>query len=193
MSAAAPQLSRGEFFAAFTGLFALAGVAGAQAPAAAQADGPDVTEKLRLPRAIVLVRHAEKAVEGGADPALAPAGVQRAERLAQMLAASGVTHLFATEFVRTRATLEPLAKLVERPITEVSARDPKGLLSALESLPRGALAIVAGHSNTVPALVEKLSGGRAKPTIEESEYDRLFLVVQWGTERGAQLALELRY
>ncbi len=192
MSAPSPRLSRGEFVAAFTGVLALVGIGRAEA-SQAQGEGADVTEKLRFPRTIVLVRHAEKAAEGGADPALTPAGVQRAERLAQVLAASGATHLFATEFVRTRATLEPLSKRAQRPVTEVSARDGKALLSALESLPRGALAVVAGHSNTVPALVERLSGGRARPTMDESEYDRLFLVVQWGTERGAQLALELRY
>lgn len=193
MSSAGPRLTRGEFLAAFTGVFALAGGAAANPQAGGQGQSEDVTEKLRFPRAIVLVRHAEKAAEGGTDPALSPAGVQRAERLAQMLAASGVTHLFATEFIRTRTTLEPLSKLAQRPVSEVSARDPKALLSALESLPRGALAVVAGHSNTVPALVERMSGGRSKPTIDESEYDRLFLVVQWGTERGEQLALELRY
>jgi hypothetical protein len=45
----------------------------------------------------------------------------------------------------------------------------------------------------VPALVEKLAQGRAKTAIDDSEYDKLFVVVQWGAERGQQFTLELRF
>jgi phosphohistidine phosphatase SixA len=141
----------------------------------------------------VLVRHAEKAASGGDDPALSDAGEGRARRLADMLRASGVSHLFASEFLRTKATLAPLSVALQRSIVSVPARDQGALLSALESLPRGSLAVVAGHSNTVPALVEKLAQGRAKRTIDDSEYDKLFVVVQWGAERGQQFTLELRF
>jgi phosphohistidine phosphatase SixA len=188
-----------EFLGGLFGAAAVAGLAGALAgqqapdrPAAPQEEG-ETTDLLRFPRAFVLVRHAEKSAAPANDPQLSEAGAARAERLAQMLRHSGVTHLLATEFVRTQATLAPLAAAVQRPVTTVAARDGKGLLSALDSLPRGALAVVAGHSNTVPTLVERLSGGRAKPTIDESEYDKLFLVIQWGPGTGMQHALELRF
>jgi phosphohistidine phosphatase SixA len=177
------------------GVVAFAGVANAtQGDASAGTQAPaDATDALRFPRVFVLVRHAEKGAEPANDPPLSEAGAARAERLAQMLRHSGVTQLIATEFVRTQATLAPLASAVGRPVTTVSARDAKGLLSALDSLPRGSLAVVAGHSNTVPALVERLSGGRAKPSIDESEYDKLFFVVQWGAGKGLQHAFELRF
>lgn len=191
MNGAGSVLSRGEFFLALAGVCGLAGAASGQGQ---EAGGePDAAAALRYPHAIVLVRHAEKAAEPANDPALSDAGVARAQRLAQMLARSGVTHLYATEFVRTKDTLAPLSAAAQRPVTTVAARDAKGLLSALDSLPRGALAVVAGHSNTVPALVERLSGGRTKPAIDDSEYDKLFLVLQWGEGRGQQYALELSY
>ncbi|HEV8111716.1 MAG TPA: histidine phosphatase family protein, partial [Planctomycetota bacterium] len=57
------------------------------------------------PTTIVLVRHAEKDAAGDArDPGLSTEGKARAERLARMFAAAGVTHLFATEFHRTQDT-----------------------------------------------------------------------------------------
>lgn len=178
-----------QFLGGLLGLGALAGVAAAQSK---QGEEVDALDALRFPRAFVLVRHAEKAAEPAADPPLTEAGAARAEKLAQMFRHSSVTHVFATEFVRTQATVAPLGIAIGRPPTIVSARDGAGLLSALDTLKRGSLAVIAGHSNTVPALVQKLGGGRAKLTMDESEYDRLFLVVQWGPKADAW-TMELRF
>lgn len=191
MSGAPAGLTRGEFLIALAGVCGLAGSASGQEQDTS--GGTDASAALRYPHVIVLVRHAEKSAEPANDPLLSEAGVARAQRLAQLLARSGTTHLYATEFARTKDTLAPLGAASQRPVTSVSARDAKGLISALDSLPRGALAVVAGHSNTIPALVERLSGGRLKPTIDESEYDKLFVVIQWGEGRGQQYALELSY
>jgi broad specificity phosphatase PhoE len=147
---------------------------------------------LPYPKTVVLVRHAEKAAEPASDPNLSEAGAARAERRGKMLARSGVTHLYASEFQRTQQTLAPLAVAVGVQPQVVAAREPAALASALESLPRGAVAVVAGHSNTVPALLEKLTGGAAKITLTDSDYDRVFVVTQWGPGRSA-CALELRY
>jgi phosphohistidine phosphatase SixA len=153
---------------------------------------PDALRKLDFPRTIVLVRHAEKAAEPKEDPNLTEAGAARAKRLSELLAKSGVTHLFATEYQRTQQTVSLLSVACGVQVQVVPARSPDALLSALDSLPRGSLAVVAGHSNTVPALVEKLTGGQSKLKLEDTEYDRFFVVTQWGPGRESRL-LELRY
>lgn len=147
---------------------------------------------LSYPRTIVLVRHAEKDVEPKDDPNLSEAGAARAKRLSDMLSKSGVTHAFATEYQRTQQTLSLLSVACGVQVQVVPARSADTLLSALDSLPRNAIAVVAGHSNTVPLLVEKLSGGQTKVKLDDSEYDRMFVVTQWGPGRESRV-VELRY
>lgn len=168
---------------ALAGLSAAAGPSqeGPQQPAAPPAEAA---------RTIVLVRHAEKDPAGGDDPALTPAGEARAALLARSLERSGVTHLFASEYRRTRETLAPLATRTALAVAELPARDLERWLAELRGLPAGALAVVAGHSNTVPALVRGLAG-RGPEAIGEDEHDRLFVVTL--AAGCAPALLELRY
>lgn len=154
---------------------------------------------LFYPRTIVLVRHAEKAADDPRDPTLSEAGQERAQRLADLFAASDVTHLYATEYKRTQQTLLPLARAAGHEVSIVPARDARALLSALDSVPRNAVAVVAGHSNTIPALVTELAKGsrtvQQAPEslkLDESTYERLFVVTQWGPGKASTL-LELAY
>lgn len=151
---------------------------------------------------VVCVRHAEKAPDGR-DPALTPAGTERAAALARLLGHAGVTHVFASEFRRTRATVAPLAAAAGLTVTVVPAGDPAAQVAALEALPAGAVAVVAGHSNTVPGLVAALGGAieglaeheRYGPMLADDEYDRLFVVTRHGRADAAPrvATLELRY
>jgi 2,3-bisphosphoglycerate-dependent phosphoglycerate mutase len=164
---------------------------------AAQQGEPDpgsTLAKLSYPRTVVLVRHAEKGGEPtDQDPGLSERGMERAKRLAELLGKSGVTHLFSSELQRAQQTLLPLSAATRLVAQVVSARQPEAQLSALDSLPRGALAVVVGHSNTVPQLIGKLTGGQAKIQIEEAtEFDRVFVVTQWGPGRDSSW-VELRY
>ena len=145
------------------------------------ASSPGIDE----PVAIVLVRHAEKETGGENDPRLTAAGLQRARDLADLLSRETVTHIFATEYRRTRDTLVPLAEQAGVKITVVPAREPQRLLEKLASLPAGSLAVVAGHSNTIPDLVEALATPAAHedpaPAVEpirENEHDRLYIVIR---------------
>lgn len=155
---------------------------------------------LLYPRTVIVVRHAEKAAEPAADPPLDERGRARAERLAALLGKSGVTHLFATEFQRTQETLRPLGSAAGLDVAVVSARQTRALLSAVDNLPRHALAVVAGHSNTVPEIVAALApaalavkDARASLQLTEADYDRIFCVTQWGPEPKDATLLELRY
>ena len=169
-------------------------LASASATAEAQDGGPTdaaLLEKLRYPKTVVLVRHAEKDTDDPRDPSLNEAGVLRSRALARTLEGAGVTHLYASEFRRTQQTLEPLSLISGAGVQIISARDPKATLSAISELPRGAVIVVAGHSNTVPALVAGLVGTE-QAELAESDYDRLYVVTLWGEKRKASV-LELRY
>ncbi len=150
-----------------------------------------------------LVRHAEKGDDGTHDPALSPEGRRRAMALAGQLALAGVTRLYATEYKRTQQTLEPLAEKTGHSVEVIEARDPQAQLRSLLDLPAGSLAVVAGHSNTIPALVCDLGGqsedldcGESGRTLDESEYDRLYLLIlppPGVADRSPLRTLSLRY
>ena len=160
----------------------------ASAPGEAGDAGP------ALARTVLFVRHAEKLSLAIPDPALSPEGEARAQVLAETLREAGVTHLFSSEFVRTRTTLAPLAEALGLEVQVIPARDGGAQLEALRALPPGAVAVVSGHSNTTPAMVRAL-GGDAPPSLDESVYDRLFVVTlpSGATPGSPTTSLTLRY
>lgn len=150
-------------------------------------------------RTVVLVRHAEKEAGGDAsDPALSGAGEARAQRLAALLAKAGVTRLVASPYRRTRATLEPLARACGLDV-ETRPAAPRALAQELAQAPPGSVTVVAGHSNTLPALAAalgvRLTGLAAEDSeLGENEYDRLVVITL--PPAGAPVrpaCLELRY
>jgi len=134
------------------------------------------------PTVVLLVRHAEKATDGGEDPSLTPAGKQRAEALVEVAGSAGVSAILATQYRRTRETAQPLADRLGIPVAvhEVVSGGAQAHATALArdvlERHRGQSVLVVGHSNTVPLLVEALAGIPVQP-IADSEYDRLFVVV----------------
>lgn len=136
---------------------------------------------------VILVRHAEKE-KGGRDPALTAAGKERAQRLARHLAVAGVQQCFTTDFKRTRGTVAPLCAALGLQ-AKVYAPRP-GLARRILAQHAGSTVVVAGHSNTVPALIRALGVAEA-PAIDESVYDNLF-VVTIAADGSARL-LRLRY
>lgn len=148
------------------------------------------------PVTVLLVRHAEKAAQGGSDPALSEAGRARAAELARTCAAARPSTLFCSTFARTRQTLEPLAQASG---LQPQARDPKqvdALAAELRALAPGSTAVVAGHSNTVPALAKALGAelhGLTNGTLAETDYDRLFVLSIDPAGTRATGCVELRY
>jgi len=165
-----------------------------------------VTNAARPPAAlepvvVFVTRHAEKGTNDPRDPDLSEAGKQRADALAAMLARAGVTHLFATELKRTQQTLAPLSKQCGAAVTVVPVADSAKLADALLALPAGSVAVIAGHSNTVPALVRRLGGTIERTTttdrgemLPDEEYGRVMMLVlppPTATDRKAERTLEL--
>jgi broad specificity phosphatase PhoE len=121
------------------------------------------------------------------DPPLSPAGEQRAARLAAMLAGSGVTQIYTTEFKRTRQTAAPLAEKLKLKPVMAAANDPDPLVQALQKGTSPAL--VVGHSNTLPDLMKKL-GVAETVTIGDSDYDNLFVVVRGAAGKATLIRLK---
>ena len=145
------------------------------------------------PAVVILVRHAEKSTTPVNDPVLTTAGKQRAVELAHVVATwttagASVKALFATEAKRTQLTLAPLAAATGRTVTQVMAVDTAGLVAQILAV-NGGVVVVAGHTNTLPAVIQAL-GGPAGITIAETEFNRLFVV----TGAGAHAAMvAMRY
>ncbi len=162
------------------------------------------------PIAVFFVRHAEASqstsgAKGGREPGpgLSETGRERAQALGRLLSRAGVTHLFASQYGRTQQTLQPLEEQTNHEILVIRAQQPEDQLRALRELPGGSIAVVAGHSNTIPGLVCDLGGATADLDCSESarsfehhEYDRLYLVLlppAAATASFAPRALALRY
>jgi broad specificity phosphatase PhoE len=136
------------------------------------------------------VRHAEKKIEpSNPDPDLAPAGESRAQELARVFANAGITRIFATQYKRTQQTAKPLSDRTGVPITVLDAQQTNEVVKQILTN-RGGTIFVAGHNNTVPAIVSELSGERV-PVIPESEYDNLFVVTIY--RFGKAKVLKMKY
>ena len=139
-------------------------------------------------RTVILVRHAERA--GGNDPSVGinEAGRCRATVLAGMLSAAKVRSIYTSELARTQQTAEPLAQRLSIKPEVVSARDIDALVAKLRARTEEGTVVVVGHSNTIPAIVERLSG-ETEPAIGEGEYDRMFVVTLIGRNQASVVVL----
>lgn len=139
-----------------------------------------LTVALSLPslaQEVVLVRHAEKSTE--TDPGLTPAGQARAQSLADLLRATPPTMILTSHARRTRDTAAPTAaalgitpEVVPIPPGDIPTH-VKQLTDKLATLKPGQVALVVGHSNTVPALI-KAVGGPPVPDLPECAFGRLY-------------------
>src|SRR6266487_2835658 len=123
---------------------------------------------------VVIVRHAEKAANGGNDPDLSSAGRARADALARILKDSGITAIFTTEFKRTQETAAPTATSAHVTPTVVPAKDTAGLVAKLHQLSGNAL--VVAHGDTIPNLIKAL-GINSPINIPDEDYSELFVVM----------------
>ncbi len=147
--------------------------------------------------AIFVVRHVEKQSDSNAPPTpLSEAGRARARRLAEILRDAGVTAIYSTDMVRTKETVEPLARLRHLPVRIYAAAnaqgnaDPGVLVSMLKKARPTDIVLVVGHGDTIGPLLTAL-GCRGDVRIGSADYDNLFVVVP-RPGRDPQL-LRLRY
>lgn len=144
---------------------------------------------------IIVLRDAETQPPGADDPALSAAGEARAMRLAQMFGepfeAGSVRSIYTTDTRRARTTAAPLAARLGLRVETLAAGDVDGLLERLRVAGRGRTSLVVGHSNTVPRIVEQLTDGRIKVSVDDADHGSVFVVTV--SSFGPPSVLSLRY
>lgn len=119
------------------------------------------------PNEIYLSRHMEKA-PAGRDPALTECGQAQAAALASLLRTKAPSVVYHTPYQRTRQTAQAL-----RP-TPLRAYDPTDLPALQSSLvQQSGVVVVIGHSNTIPALAQQLSG-QPVAALTEQDYGLVY-------------------
>lgn len=137
---------------------------------------------------VYLVRHTEKETgpAAGSDPPLTEQGRRRAHALARALAGVELRGIYATQFRRTQQTVAPAATARGLTVVTVDADDVPGLVARIRAHAGGA-ALVAGHSNTVPAIAAAL-GVPGELVLRDADYGDLFVV----RSAGSSATLERR-
>ena len=124
---------------------------------------------------VIIVRHAEKADDGTKDPPLTAAGKERASKLNQILVDFTIDAVYATPFKRTQETLAVIAESRKLAVKSYQPNDANFAKEVLqENL--GKTIVVAGHSNSSPALVNKLIGQEKYMALDESIYTKLWVL-----------------
>jgi broad specificity phosphatase PhoE len=130
---------------------------------------------------IVVIRHAEKDLTGGAvDPPLNEAGKARAALLARMFgngkALGHLDAIYVTPALRNRLTAAPLgASLGVTPVV-VADEDLRDLARRILHEHGGGRVLIVGHADTVPAIVAALSGDDKVPAMAADEYGTMYIV-----------------
>lgn len=149
------------------------------------------TPAAAMPDLVVLVRHAERATEPAGDPALTPAGEQRAQALALALAGLGVNAILTTQFRRTRDTAAPLARAlgIQPQAIEAGRGGTAAHVQAVADATRAqtGVVLVVGHSNTLTAVLAALGGPKLAEVCETS-FHHAFLLQPGTPTRWAQFS-----
>lgn len=125
-------------------------------------------------KTIILVRHAEKA-DDSADPELSAVGRERAERLVKTAGKYRPGAFYSTNFKRTRDTITPLAQKRKKEVQTYDARNPQALIDNILNS-RTKRFLIAGHSNTVPALANLITKKELFKNLLDTEYSVIWVI-----------------
>jgi phosphohistidine phosphatase SixA len=150
---------------------------------------------------VFLARHAEKEATPPEDPPLTEAGKERSQSLMRMLASAGIKTLYTSQFLRTKQTAEPLAKQLGLEVTvlpiKMDTKNPRKISdeSFNEVVTKvyeraGESVLIVGHSNTLSEIIKRL-GGDMMPSVDDKEFDDLFVVTIYA--KGKAKVLRLKY
>ena len=107
-----------------------------------------------------------------------------------MFGNAGINAIYATQYKRTQQTVKPLSDRTGVPVTVLDSNQTNELLKRIQTTYRGQTVFIAGHNNTVPAIVSELSG-ETYPTIPDNEYGNLYIVTIY--RFGKAKVLKLKY
>lgn len=140
-----------------------------------------------LPVDYYVMRHLEKAQ--GQDPGLTEEGRANARRLVKFfrLRADRPRAIYVSNTRRAHETAAPLALALHLTLREYEVSDTPALIARVRAGPGRAL--IVGHSDTVPKIIEQL-GGTPPPPLAETDFGDIWHV--WGEPRRTR-RLKLRH
>jgi len=130
-------------------------------------------------KTIVLVRHAEKAGETAmdktGDPDLSPEGRARAQRLVDIVKKYKPHEIYATAYKRVQQTVQPIAEYRHK---QIQIYDPLKQTDLIDHILKGTTDhfLIAGHSNTIPMLVNALMSKEVFVKMPDTEYGVIYVV-----------------
>lgn len=139
----------------------------------------------------ILVRHAEKAAEGGSDPDLKPEGMKRADSFAALFTKASVDAVYSTNYKRTRNTIAPLANSKNLTVNTYSSMKAADL-EVLLTKHTGGTIVIAGHSNTIPEIANALVGEKKFEQFTDADYGNILVISVTAVGKDAKV-LWLRY
>lgn len=121
---------------------------------------------------VLVVRHADR--KNGLDE-LSLDGWVRAKKLAHVARKAGVTAIYASHWLRTQKTVQPLAELLGLvPTIYTADSEEQSMVNDILSNHQGEVVLVSGHSNTVLQIASYLGANVDVQSI--ADYDNLYLV-----------------
>jgi 2,3-bisphosphoglycerate-dependent phosphoglycerate mutase len=139
---------------------------------------------------IILVRHAERAEDGSRNPDISEAGKVRAQALANLFSQTKIDVIYSTAFKRTQNTVAPLAGLKMLAVQDYDPTSPWWVDEMLVKH-KGQTVFCVGHSNTVPAMINQLTGKEEYKNFADSDYGNVVIVSL--REKGSAKLTWLRY
>lgn len=136
---------------------------------------------------VFLVRHAE--YDHNTEH-LTLDGEQRADELAEVLSKIDVDAIYVTQFERTQETAQPIASDMNLQLVVYDAYDLDSLVDQVKQDHAGEEVLIVGHSNTVPATIDKFVGVSTGYSIETAFY-KIFILTISGS--GEWWVVQLKY
>jgi len=125
-----------------------------------------------------IVRHAEKEPAGpnmmSGDVPLTAEGKERAQKVGALMQGKKLAAVYSTNTIRTKSTAQPSADYFHLPVKTYGPKPDSAFIAELKKYKANVL--VVGHSNTVDDIVNGLMGENKLKDLDESEYNRLFIV-----------------
>ena len=123
-----------------------------------------------------LIRHAEKERTDplNRDPHLTTKGKERADNWQNIFKEIPFDIVYSTPYHRTRETAQPTASAQH---LTIESYDTRNLYNALfKEKNEGKIVLVVGHSNTTPALANKILGREEYPQIDDLTNGNLYIL-----------------
>jgi phosphohistidine phosphatase SixA len=121
---------------------------------------------------------------GERDPDLTAEGQRQAALLADRFDEEAPRAIYVSTFKRTQQTAAPLAARLGLTPIVYDPSDTPGIVARVRAGPTPAL--IVGHSNTVPDIIEQLGGARPAPLVHE-DFGDVWRVGADGTTTKARI------